>query len=250
MTFVKKSQYLAIKNALTPAEKELINFYELQWHLRHRVPSVEEVVTHLRKKYSKIRTTSVNYYLNRQPVRKALETRGIPFESHTRDDLSQVQVAAAITVMNMADERSIADKLDQLGINTSQYYAWLNDPQFKNLIDSLADQNLTNIRPAAIAEFTKKINQGDWNAIKFWLETTGELQRSDAPQSETILRMIVEVIQEHVKDPDTMIAIANGLKNVFQNKTLEVVDPRKAITGEIVENDVELIEAKKQLGFG
>jgi len=244
-----QKRFYAIRAALQPAEKALINYYELNWFLRHTVPTVEEVFQHLRKTRPNLKQTTVNYYLGRKPVIAALKKRGIPFEQHTQSELTGPQQAAAITVMNMMDERSIAEKLDQLGITSSQYYAWLSDPQFKNFLDSLADQNKINVRPAAVAEFTKKINQGDWNAIKFWLETTGELADSNAPQSEQLLVMFVEIIQKHVKDPQVMIAIAMDLKQAMNNRTLEVIDeaPPLELTGAVVE-DQELLDAKRKLG--
>lgn len=250
---VTRGQYFAIKAALTYTEKELINFYELQWHLRHNVPTVEEVVQYLNNKHkkegkqSKVSHTSVNYYLQRSPVKKALKERGIPYEQHTQEDLTPTQVAAAVTVMNFADTRSNDEKLDQLGIKSSQYYAWLNDPQFKNLVDNLADQNLKNIKPTAITEFTKLINKGDWQAIKYYLDVTGTVNSNEAPQSEILLRMIVEIIQKHVKDPETIMAIAQDIKLASANRTLEVV-AQPAITGEVV-TDPELELAKKKLGI-
>lgn len=249
-TDAQKRKFYAIKATLTPAEKELINFYELQWHLRHNVPTLEEVTQHVRKKYPSTRQTSINYYLNRQPVIKRLKDLGIPFQQHTQDDLTATQVATAITVMNFADDRSIPEKLDQLGINASQYYAWLNDPQFRNLLSNLENQNLANIRPAAIAEFTRKVNSGDWNAVKYYLDATGAVQSNNAPQSEILIRMIIEIIQKYVKDENTIMKIAMEIKLASSNRTLEVVDPRLELTGEIVEDDQELAEAKKKLGFG
>jgi succinate dehydrogenase flavin-adding protein (antitoxin of CptAB toxin-antitoxin module) len=240
---VSNRQFYAIKNTLTKKEKELISFYELQWHLRHNVPTIEEVAGYL-----KLAQVTINYYLQRRPVIKALEQRGIPFRQHTQDELTATQVATAITIMNFADVRSNEEKLDQLGIASATYYAWLNDPQFKNLIDNLADQNLRNIRPAAIGEFTKLINKGDWQAIKFYLETTGELQNNDAPQSEQLLKMIIEIIQRHVKDPETIIAIAQDIKLAAANRTLEVVTQPQQITGSFEETDPELERAKKMLG--
>jgi hypothetical protein len=244
MARIPRQQYLAIKASITPQEKALVNYYELQWHLRHRVPTIEEVATHL-----KLTQVTVNYYLQRRVVIKALDDRGIPWKQHSQDELTATQVAAAVTVMNFTDTRSINDKLDQLGINPSQYYAWLNDPQFKNLIDNLSDQNLRNVKPTAVTEFTKLINKGDWQAIKYYLDVTGTVKSDDAPQSEVLLRMIVEIIQKHVKDPETIIAIAQDIKLAAANRTLEVVTTPPQITGSIVE-DVELEDAKKQLGIG
>ncbi len=247
---VSRQQYLAIKNALTSAEKALIDFYELQWHLKHRVPTVEEVTEYLRKSRPNLRQTSVNYYLTRQPVKAALKKRGIPFEQHTREELTDQQLAAAVTVMNFADVRSIPEKLDQLGILPSQYYAWLNDPTFRNFVQSLADQNLNNIDPVAKTEFTKKIAQGDWNAVRFYLENTGTLHQNDAPQSEVLLRMIVEIIQKHVKDPEVIIAIAQDIKLAAANRTLEVVTNTQApALTNYTESDSELEDARKKLGI-
>jgi hypothetical protein len=81
------------------------------------------------------------------------------------------------------------------------------------------------------------------------LDVTGTVKSDDAPQSEVLLRMIVEIIQKHVKDPETIIAIAQDIKLAAANRTLEVVTTPPQITGSIVE-DVELEDAKKQLGIG
>lgn len=234
----RRRQYWAIKEGLTYQEKELIKFYEIQWILRHNVPTIEQVAKQLG-----IKQTAVNYYLQRKPVIKSLDARGIPWREHSQEDLTATQVAAAITISNFADERSNAAKLDEMGISSATYYAWLNDPQFKNLVQNLADQNLGNIRPAAIGELTKKINAGDWNAVKFYLETTGELKDTTAPQSEILIKMIIEIIQRHVRDPKVIVAIAQDIKLASANKTLEI----PMIESSAVE-DVELTEARKKLG--
>lgn len=245
-TPAQKRQFYAIKNQLTAAERDLIKYYETEWFLAKRVPTVEQVVKYLQRKRPKVTHISVNYYLTRWPVKKALKDRGIPWEQHSQSELTQEQVAAAIVVMNFADTRSIKDKLSQLGVNINQYYAWLNDPQFKNLVNSLADQNLENIRPAAIAEFTKKINAGDWQAIKYFLDNTGAIQ-NEAPQGEALMGALIEILQRHVKDPATLMAIANDIKAVTQNRTIEpeVLE----ITDYSVVDDNELQAAKKALGI-
>lgn len=249
---VSRAQYHFIKAALTSTEKDIIHYFELQWHLRQYVPTLQEIVDHINTKYekerktTKLKYTALNYYLNRAPVKKALRDRGIPFEQHTQDELTPQQMAAAITVMNFADERSTSEKLDQLGLNESQYYAWLNDPTFNNFVNSLADQNKVNIRPAAVAEFSKLIHKGDWNAIKYYLDITGEFKSSETPQSEVLIRMFVEIIQRHVKDPDIITAIAMDVKLAAANRTLEVVtQPQISATAV---SDEEIVEARKKLG--
>lgn len=251
----RRKAYWAQRNALTTVEKDIINYYELEWHLGHRVPTIEQVTKQIQKKHPKITQISINYYLSkeRKNVSKALERRGIPWQQHSQEELTATQVAAAVTVMNFVDKRSIPEKLDQLGVNETQYYAWLNDPQFKNLVDNLADQNLANIRPAAIAEFTKKINAGDWNAIKFWLETTGELGNNSTVQVEDKITLFIEIVQRHVKDPEVMAAIAEDLIAVSGLRTIKAQNPH-AIEGEVIplavlEEDEELQRAQRMVGF-
>lgn len=239
-------KYHAIKNALTSAEKDLIKFYQIQWMMQSRVPSVEEVTNYLRQKRPHIRQISVNYYLTRPPVKAALRKRGIPFEQHTQEELTGQQQAVAITVMNFADERPVAEKLDQLGVLPATYYAWLNDPNFRNFVQSLAEQNLVNIDPTAKTEFAKKIQQGEWNAIKFYMENTGTLKNNDVPQSEVIIMKLIEILQRHVQDTAVLGAIANEMIAAFSNRTLNPA----AINSTYVENDPDLEAAKKQLGYG
>jgi hypothetical protein len=239
---ISRQQYHAIQNRPTKNEKAIISYYELQWHLRHHVPTVEEIANYL-----KLAHTAINYHLQRPCVIKALEQRGIPWRQHSQSELTPTQVAVAITMSNFADTRDNSVKLDQMGISPATYYAWLNDPQFQNLVENMATQNLKNIKPTALGELTKKINAGDWQAVKFYLETTGTLNNTEAPQSEQLLRMFVEIIQNHIKDPDLIMAIAQDLKLAAANRTLEVV-AHPQITSEVVEDDLELEQAKKMLG--
>lgn len=252
-----KGQYYAIKNSLGYTERVMVDFYELSYFLNKQIPTVTEVIEYVNRKYEKegkshrATYSSVNYWLQRREFIKALEKRGIPFRQHTQEELTPQQQAAALTVMNFADERTNKEKLDQLGINEAQYYAWLNDPNFKAFCAEMEANNKQNIRPIATTEFAKKIHGGDWQAIKYYLEITGAATDNEAPQTEQLLRTLIEVIQKHVKDKKTIEAIALDLKLAAQNRTLEVVNSPREILGSVVsEDDVELVAAKKQLGFG
>lgn len=247
----QRKQYFAIKNALTNTEKDLISLYELNWHLKQYIPTISELHLWMKKKHPSITQVSINYYLNRQPVIKALEQRGIPFRQHTQEELTSTQIAAAITMANFADERTAKEKLDEMGINPQTYYTWLNDPNFQALVEEKANQNLKHIKPTAINEFTRLITQGHWPAIKHYMETTGTLNNNDAPQSEVLIRMIIEIIQKHVKDPETIVAIAQDIKLASANRTLEVAVAPPAITSTATEvtYDPELEAAKRKVGF-
>lgn len=249
---VTRAQYKAIKNSLTSSERDIVKYYELEYFLRNRIPSVEEVWAHLRKKYPKIKQITVNYSLNRYPVKQAIRNRGIKdFEAHTRGEITDQQQAAALVVSNFADERPISQKLDSIGVSSAQYYAWLDDPAFRELVNVRAEQNKINIRPVAIAEFNKKIQQGDFNAIKYWMESTGEL-RSESIQTDLLMRSVIEIIQKHVKDPGVLEAIAVDILAVSQNRPLELDSP-PVINADVVEvnpvSSEEVREAQRKIGF-
>lgn len=237
--YVSRQKYWAIKNAPTVQEQKLIAYYELLWLTQQTIPTIAEVSAHL-----KVSQVTVNYYLGkRKCVIEALKNRGIPYEQHTQSELTATQVAAASLVMNFSDDRSITYKLDSIGVNATQYQAWLRDPQFKHLLDSLGEQNKINIKPHALAEFTRLVNKGDWNAIKYYLDATGELSDDTAPQSETLIMMFVEIIQRHVKDQGTIDAIATDLKLAAGVRSTVNVIESTAVSDEEVEN------AKKMLGI-
>ncbi len=239
---VDRTTYHKIRAKPSQNERELVKYYEIQWLTYKRVPTVAEVANHLNLSH-----ITVNYYLTKRfVVRKMLKERGIPFEEHTQSELTQEQVAAAALVMNFADERPVSHKLSSIGVSSAQYYAWLKNPQFKNMVDMMAEENKLNVRPAAIAEFTKKVHAGDWPALKFYLEATGEFAQ-EAPASDKIIPMLIEVIQKHVQDPATLMAIADDFKSIMQNKTLEYDSPQ-AIEGSVVDSGI-LENAKKKLGI-
>ncbi len=238
----QRKTYFAIKNGLDGVDKKLIRYYEMQWHLRSRVPTIEEV-----SKILNIKQTDVNYRLGKKAVAKALDDRGISnWRQHSQEELTATQVAVAITMMT-PDGRTSSQKLDELGIQAETYYSWLNDPQFKNFVQMVANRNLGNIRETAIAELTSKINKGDWQAVRYYLDVTGEFVNTDAPQSEALIRMLIEIIQRHVKDPAIITAIAQDIKLASGNRTLEVNTP-PALDGQVVE-DLELENAKKMLNL-
>lgn len=245
---VTRKEYFAIKAALTRSEKDLIDYYEIQWTLKSYVPTIEEVA-----KYLKLSQVTVNYYLMRKPVMKALDDRGIKWKQHTQSELTATQVAVARTMMNFVDTRPNDEKLDELGVNATQYAAWLQDPQFSNLINVLADRNLEGIRPTAVTEFTKLINKGDWQAVKYYLDITGTAGQNEAPQNEALIIKFIEIIQKWVKDPDIIRGIAQDVQLAAANRTLEIAaSPRQTFNGEVVNDgvDYELENAKKKLGIG
>lgn len=229
---------MVVKRKLLPKERNFIDYCEkLFFSNQNKFPSVKEASVYLG--YSE---TEIQYFLENQTVIDALEGRGIAWK-HGKKDLTPTQVAAAILVMNFADPRPMEQKLKEIGVTGQQYMGWLQSANFREYISSLASRNLDNIRPTVIANFTRAIERGDWRAIKFYLEVTGEF----ATQSNTLsvevvkalVQKMVEIIQTHVTDTSVLNAIS---KDMFAAVSFMQPDtPQEAITAEVEDDTPSLL---------
>ncbi|MGH7791732.1 MAG: phBC6A51 family helix-turn-helix protein, partial [Thermodesulfobacteriota bacterium] len=148
-------------------------------------------------------------------VQQRMERRGLPWKViGSSADLNSIQLAAAVTVSNFADEREISRKLDQLGVTSAQYYAWLQQPEFQDFVRKLANQNIENVHHEAVLSFNKLIREGDFQAIRYYFELTGVSQTGDVQNLKHMIQLIIESVQKHVKDPTVLAAISADLMSV------------------------------------
>jgi hypothetical protein len=122
--------------------------------------------------------------------------------------LSPEQIACAALIANFADTRSVAQKLDLIGVTPAQYYAWLNNPAYKEFVRNLAESSLENTHHEAIGAFIQLVRNGDLSAIKYYFEITGYADSSDAVNLKLTIQRVIESIQRHVKDPTVLANIA------------------------------------------
>lgn len=197
-----------INRKLSQKEKTYISYCEKFYFLNNfGFPTNEQAAVALGYSISEIQT----FLLNRK-VQSALESRGLPYlQSKSQSELTPTQVAAAITISNFADERSIDQKLDQLGVLPATYYTWLNDPTYQSFVQNLADRNLEIVRPEAVAQFTKLLRTGDFAALKYYFEVTGQFQQPEITNIKILVQKLVESVQKHVKDPEILLAITQDL---------------------------------------
>lgn len=194
---------------LSVKEKNYISFCEQYYHIHSKLPTNEQAAYQLRYSISEI----VVFLSNRRVV-EAFDKRGIPWETATAAQaasyLSPIQIATAVTVANFADVRPVAAKIEQLGVNPSQYYAWLKNPTYQSFVNELADQALDNVRPEAIAAFAQLLRDGDVRALKMYFEMTGQFNDNNAQYQnlKLTLQRVVEAVAKHVQDPDILSRIS------------------------------------------
>lgn len=194
------------RHKLQPKDRQLISYCEKYYHLnRGQFPSVAEIAFNCKMSQSRVK-----YILQNDNVQESFVRRGITSWDTTVDStyLSPEQIGCAVSVANFADTRTVSAKLDELGVTPSQYYAWLNNPAYKEFVRSLADQSLENSHHEAIGAFIKLVRNGDLGAIKYYFEITGYADSSDAVNLKLAVQRVIEAVQRHVKDPVTLANIA------------------------------------------
>lgn len=134
--------------------------------------------------------------------------------------LSAEQLAAANLLLDFSDHRSQAAKLKSLGIPTTKYQNWLRIPAFQEYITYRAEYLLNSSTHEAHTALLKNVQRGNQKAIEFLYEITGRYSRSTQSTQDLALLMVrlVEVIQRHVKDPETIRAIAQEFNEVLPSE--------------------------------
>lgn len=150
--------------------------------------------------------------------RNAVRSRGIilPGVPLTPDQLGVVAL-----VTNFADTRSLEAKLMMCGVSLETYHGWMQDPEFKRMIQSRADESLGNIYPEAVNALSREVKSGNMNAIKFYWDITGRSQTPEVRNLQIIIQLLIESVQRNVKDPEILSAISLDFDRIISTRAAE-----------------------------
>lgn len=127
--------------------------------------------------------------------------------------LTEKQLGLLHILSSVADNRPFARQLKEAGVSTAQWKAWLKQPIFAAAYQKMLGDALNEAMPLAKAKLANKIGQGDIQAIKFGMEVTGvhNPARDKQVDAEQLLGVVLEVLEEQVKDKELLSAIAAGI---------------------------------------
>jgi hypothetical protein len=159
-------------------------------------------------------------------VLNALDRRGIS-PNNNPHRLSGEQIAAISLMLDTADRRTAAQKLKSLGISSQRWGMWNRNPKFSRYYSERAEERLRESKPTVMAALIQNAEAGHMDAIKFHMEVSG---RHNPRSTESInfqmaLTRIMDAIQYHVKDPETLRAIALDFEAIMENKPLPSQGP-------------------------
>lgn len=206
---IATQQRAAVANRQPLSTVALVALIEHEWNLRSTVPSPEWIA-----QFFNTTVEEVTSALNDANTQKRLAARGIPTSS--TNFLTAEQIAAANLMLDYTDTRSQSAKLKAAGINSQTWNGWLADPIFNRYIRSRAESLLDQVGVAeAHTALLKQTARGNVQAIKLLYEVTGRHRDSTSLNVEFFINRVVEIIQTHVKDPDTLQRIAGDFQQLF-----------------------------------
>jgi len=211
--------------ALDEESWELVNFLEQEWLAKRALPTADR----LSDIGFSISTESYTKFLDRQDVRTALLGRGVPLSilgGGKHDVLTEEQLTAANVMLDLRDNRSQKKKLQDLGVSSQKWQAWLRDPAFQNYLRQRAEGILGDNQHEAANALVDRVRSGDVNAIKFYYEITGRHvsapQGGNSPNFPALLMRVMEIIQKHVSDTEIVNAIAEDFLVLAQGVSVGV----------------------------
>lgn len=200
---------------LTDEEYRLLAYIEQEYLLHGAAPTKDVVAA------TGLFTSSFyDKCLKKVNFRHAMLNRGISLRGLDGEPgggiLSEEQLVAANTMLDLTDNRSRKKKLMDLGISTAKWEGWLRDPVFQSYIRTRSENLLgDNLHESHLA-LVDRVKSGDINAIKYFNEITGRYvpNATDKADVNAVLMMVLEVIQRHVVDPRALSAIGDELVSI------------------------------------
>lgn len=214
-------------NELTEFEIQLLTFLDQQYHLTGTLLTAEKAY----EEYGIPVKEYENAFKN-STFRDSLSERGVVFERLTIYDdnakwiaksLTPTQLLAANALLDLTDTRTNKKKLQDLGISTTKYNAWLKDPVFKDYLAARAKQLIGDNEHEVDLALLDRVRSGDMKAISYYNEFTGRYTPASSRTSSSsaaidigaILVRVIEIVNEEVNNPDEILAISNRLRSLI-----------------------------------
>lgn len=209
---------------LTESDLDIATFL-IQHYLRHgEILSAEQA-----DKEIGIPVVKYTNAMSKKVFRDYLEANGIVFQRFQTDNwtsksLTPLQLSVANSLLDLTDTRSQKKKLQDLNVSTGTYNAWLKDPVFKDYIHRRAEQLIGDNQHEVDTALLDRVRAGDLKAVQYYNEMTGRFvpQRANASNVDVqnVLVKVIEIIDMHVQDADTKLAIANEFKRMISARNM------------------------------
>ena len=225
---------------LTPDSIQFVTIVDYEFNLKRLTDDL------LIEEYGYTKDELESFYAD-ESVKSALLERGInldqlrPAAVGKHAKLSPIQLIVANRLLDLTDSRSEKKKLQDCGVTTLQYTAWLADPEFTGYMRERAEGLLGSSQHEILLALMDKVKARDTSAIKLALEVTGrhvsQTSSSTGPSQHDVSNLItrvVEIIIDEVEDQPTAMRIAERLQGlVIGAQVAGVMAPPPVVVPEI-----------------
>lgn len=183
-------------------------------HMKHsKFPTLKNIA-------SKTGTTQtrVAEILKNPVVQKSLESRGIDWRPVSSDRLTGEQIATIQTLLDISDKRSIKEKLKSLGVTQAKYYGWKKSHAFMEAYRGAAEALYGEALPEVHQSVIQEAVSGSYQHQKLMLAISGrwdERKQENEFNIRQVLMKVLEIIQTHVSDAETLQAIAGEFETLL-----------------------------------
>lgn len=199
---------------LSADDHEFLAYLEQNWLIHGALPTREACVENTRFDERFVKRCITNPNFRHALVARGISLNGFSLVEGTSDGvLTEEQLVVANTMLDLRDNRSQTKKLRELGVSTAKWEGWLRDPAFQSYLRTRAENLLgDNLHESHLA-LLDRVRSGDINAIKYFNEITGRYvpNGNDKADVNSVLMMVLEVIQRRVRDPEVLSAISDDL---------------------------------------
>jgi hypothetical protein len=151
-------------------------------------------------------------------VQKSLEARGIDWNPVKSDTLTAEQMATIQVLLDISDKRTITDKLKSLGVSQSKYYGWKKNQLFMEAYREASEALYGEALPEVHRSLIQEAVNGSFVHQKLMLAISGrwdEKKQAEQMNVKFVLMKVLEIIQTHVSDPETLQAIAGEFESIL-----------------------------------
>jgi len=191
---------------------DVLAAYEQLFWTHGAVPTEERVA-----ELTGVRLETVKKYWQDDEFRQRLQKRGLPLDGGRSEQLLTVQqLDVANRMLNLADNRSKREKLQECGVSPQQYSAWLRQPAFQQYMARRGEELFKSADGDAYRALVGIVEAGDVQGLKLFFEMRGiyNPRMQVDINVDAVMLQVVEVISRHVRDPETLIAIAEDLERL------------------------------------
>ena len=154
--------------------------------------------------------------------RHAMLVRGIDYSAQRTISPEQDM---AIAIMATPDGRKFEQKLKAAGVAPSKWRAWLQQKAFRETWEAAGGTVLKDHEGDMMVALVGQALQGDTNAIKYAFEVSGRHAplRQQNVDATVLIAQMIEIIQEEVKDTETLQRIAARMQMVGSTPSAQAV---------------------------